>query len=258
MLSQESLANYLSPTIREVVRQEVENPIIAKGKLYGRPRIYNNLLSSQPLCFNLFAKLKRDLVLASQVLSNISGGRIAEVTAIEFEHSPGRSDERYTGDRSAFDVYVTYLTTDGGRGFIGVEVKYHEGLADPVAEHRHRYDEVATLMGCFSEPFGAQLTQKPLQQIWRDHLLVGAHRIVDSFEDGFFVFLYPEGNSACANAVQSYTECLREHSTFVSWTLEQLADSLSEHSSAQWITDFKTRYLDFSQVDHLIEEWKGQ
>ena len=61
--AQDKLANYLSDTIKCVVGDEVMDPVKSKGKLYGKPRIFNDLLSSQPLCFNLFAELQRDLPL---------------------------------------------------------------------------------------------------------------------------------------------------------------------------------------------------
>ena len=113
----------------------------------------------------------------------MTNGRVHEVTEEDFEFSPGRGDVRFTGDRSAFDVYVRYKTQSNGSGFIGIEVKYHEGLNDPVAEHRRRYDEVASEMGCFLTGKLPALREKPLQQIWRDHLLVGAHQIVNGFND---------------------------------------------------------------------------
>lgn len=53
--AKETLANYLTDTVRRVVREEVLDSAKSQGKLYGKPRIFNNLLSSQPLCFNLFA-----------------------------------------------------------------------------------------------------------------------------------------------------------------------------------------------------------
>ena len=103
--AKETLSNYLSDTIKQVVQDEViNNP--DEDKLYGKPRIFNNLLASQPLCFNLFAELKVDLQLASKVFNALSPDRIKEVIKIEFEYSPGRRDPKYTGDRSAFDVYV--------------------------------------------------------------------------------------------------------------------------------------------------------
>jgi len=246
--AKDTLANYLTSNIRDVVRREVEDPERSRGKLYGRPRIYDNLLSSQPLCFNLFGELTLDLDLASKVLNEISGGRIHRVTLIDFEFSPGRGEERYTGDRSAFDVYVRYLTPAGGRGFAGIEVKYHEGLDDPVADHRDRYDAVAREMGCFVVERIPRLKQRPLQQIWRDHLLVGAHRMVDGFDDAFFAFLHPAGNQACVDAVLRYSDCLQESESFQGWTLEELVAVLYRHSSASWISEFQTRYLDFSRL----------
>ena len=85
--AEEALWNYLTPNIREVVRREVEDPVRAKGKLYGRPRIYDNLLSSQPLCFNLFGELSLDLDLATEALSDMSGGRIARHVITTFRPS---------------------------------------------------------------------------------------------------------------------------------------------------------------------------
>lgn len=246
--AKDTLANYLTPAIGEVVRKEVEDPIRAQGKLYGRPRIYDNLLSSQPLCFNLFGELTLDLEFATKALRDMTAGRIGRVVAIDFEYSPGRGDDRYTGDRSAFDVYVRYETPSGGTGFVGIEVKYHEGLDDPVADHRPRYDEVAAEMDCFVPDQLPRLRERPLQQVWRDHLLVGAHQRVDGFEDAFFAFLYPEGNTACSNAVEQYGQCLSGSDSFEGWTLERLVACLATHSSAQWIRDLHHRYLDFSRL----------
>jgi hypothetical protein len=82
----------LSDNIQSVVRQEVLDPRRSRGKLFGKPRIFNDLLSSQPLCFNLFAELRFDLALASRVVLGLTQGRFREVTEISFEHSPSRSD----------------------------------------------------------------------------------------------------------------------------------------------------------------------
>ncbi len=133
--AKETLANYITPTIRDVVRAEVEDADRSKGKLYGKPRIYNDLLSSQPLCFNLFGELTRDLASASKLVAEMTQGRFTGVTAIDFEWSPGRSDDKYTGDRSAFDVFISCMSSAGGRAFIGIEVKYHESLRDKAGRH---------------------------------------------------------------------------------------------------------------------------
>lgn len=108
-----------------------------------------DLLSSQSLCFNLFAELQQDQELATAVLQMITEGRLARVTAIEFEYSPGRGNPAYLGDRSAFDGCVLGRTPDGGKAFIGIEVKYHENLQGKTSEHRPRYVEIAESTGYF-------------------------------------------------------------------------------------------------------------
>lgn len=252
-MAKHTLLNYLTPNIRDVVRRELNKP---SDKLYKPPRIYDSLLSSQPLCFNLFGELTFDLDLATRALADMSDGRIAKVLHICFEFSPGRGDKRYTGDRSAFDVYIQYATRSGGRGFAGVEVKYHENLEGGKEEEKHyrnhcgRYNEIAETMRCFRDL--DRLRGTWLQQIWRDHLLMGAHKHEDGFEDALFVFLYPKANTRCEEAAREYTEYLTDDSSFCRWTLEDLAGALMAHSSAEWIRTFYRRYLDFSRLDDIL------
>ena len=249
--AEESLANYITDTVRRVVREEVMDKAKSRGKLFGRPRIFNNLLSSQPLCFNLFGELSQDLELATAVFKDITSGRVQSVTSIEFEESPGRGDSKYTGDNSAFDVFVTFNTAGGGDGFIGIEVKYHENLVGGAATHRPRYDEVADIMGCFDGEKLDRLKSQPLQQIWRDHLLAGALRSVGPYEDGFFVFLYPRDNPHCAGAITQYAECLTKRDTFEAWTLEDVTAGIKRHTGGDWVDAFYDRYLNFAKLEDV-------
>ena len=247
--AQQTLVNYLTPTIRTVVRREVDGRDRSQGKLFKEPRIYNHLLSSQPLSFNLFGELAEDHELASCVLREMTGGRLARVTAIKFEWSPGRSNERYTNDGSAFDVYVKYEGPAGEPGFLGIEVKYHENLKSSTKDYRLRYDEVAAEMGCFREASLPTLRQAgPLQQMWRDHLLSGSHRKSDGFADACFVMVYPELNTACSRAIDAYKGCLRSSDTFDAWTLENFVTCLAQHTEAEWVGLFRDRYLDLSRL----------
>ena len=247
--ARETLANYLTRTIRMVVRREVDDPVRSYGKVYTKPRIYNHLLASQPLVFNLFAELSEDYMLASKVMREMTSGRVSNVTAIEFEWSPGRGEIRYTGDASAFDVYVRYEGDARKQGFLGIEFKYHEDLRNYVDRYRPRYDEVAADMGCFREERLCTLRKPgPLQQMWRDHLLVGAHRMVDRFDEADFVFVYPEINTACSRAVELYRSCLVDCDTFEAWTLDRFVDCLARHSDAEWIALFHDRYLNMDRL----------
>ena len=250
----EKSLNFINENIRKVVQSEVCDPILSKGKLYARPRIFNDLLSSQPICFNLFAELKLNLHLISKVVKELTAGRFCEVTAINFEHSPGRNDPKYLDDQSAFDVFLECTTSSGGRGFIGIEVKYHENLRNPAGRHRKRYDDVASQMKCFAPDSQENLKKSPLQQIWRDHLLTGITRDVDEYDDAIFVILYPKDNLHVSHAIAEYKMCLLNEKSFADWTLEDFCDNLRKHSQAEWINQFNNRYLAFNKISDRLKQ----
>lgn len=246
------LLNFLTSRIRKVVTAALDSN---RSGLMTKKRLFKDLLSSQPLCFNLFGELTCDLPLATRVFSDLTDGRIAEVTNIQFEYSPGRKKTQYTGDSSAFDVYLKYTTKGGAKGFVGVEVKYHENPNTGSKEGKHynnhgkRYEEIADMMNCFSPENLDIVRRNPIQQFWRDHLLVGIHKRVDHFVDAFFAVLHPEGNEACDKAVSNYRNCLvHDCESFRVWTLEMFVDCLRKYSPAGWIDNFYSRYLDFERL----------
>ena len=261
MLTKESAdagLNFLTPRIFELAKGAIDGP-----GLVVRYRLLYNMLTSQTMCFNLFGELACDLQLATRVLAEMTEGRIAQVCSICFEFSPGRRDSRYTGDNSAFDVYATYETDSGGKGFVGIEVKYHENVTagekrKHYQNHKDRYDKIASDLGCFHEAALGTIRGSRLQQIWRDHLLMHAHKVKDGFEDAIFVFLHPEANSSCREAVEEYRKCLRnDTNSFLSWTLEDFVSCMMDHSSADWIRQFHRRDLDFSCVDDMVTDWRS-
>lgn len=241
--AKQHLWNYLTDGIRKVVRAEVIEAPPIKGRLFGQPRIFDDLLSSQPLCFNLFGELKRDLPLATRVLQHLLPGMIAQIRRIEFEHSPGRADARYSSDNSAFDVYVEYDSALGTPGFLGIEVKYHENLRDKLAPHRPRYDQIARGMGCFHADGLVAVRGKPVNQLWRDHMLAGSMLLADGWKHGRFVVLYPADNVHAATAVEKYRACLADTSTFDAWTLESFITALEAECPDGWTAELRARYL---------------
>jgi len=243
-----SKANFLTDNIKQLVTQEVAN---AKktGGLIGEPRIWNNLLSSQPLCFNLFGELHFDLDLATKYFKQLFPNRLDSVTAVKFEYSPGRSNTKYIGDHSAFDAFVEY-TKDNKKGFIGIEVKYAESLREETKKTANKYfkEQYATLTnacGLFKPDSVDFLRQPPLSQIWRDHLLCIATR--QDYDEGFFVFLFPSENSHCQKGVDSYKRYLtfdnEEQNCFYPRHLEDFINTLVSISNADWTIELKNRYL---------------
>lgn len=248
--AKEKKANFLTENIKNLVTQEVEKSKKTDA-LISEPRIWNNLLSSQPLCFNLFGELYFDLNLATKFFQDLFPERIDSVMAIRFEYSPGRKNPNYLNDRSAFDVFVEY-TKDNKKGFIGIEVKYQESLREEsktkaeenFVKNGERYTYWTDKSNVFKPNSIEFLKQPPISQIWRDHLLCFATK--QDYEEGFFVFLYPEKNSHCQEGVDNYKQFLmfdnEEQNCFYPRTLEMFFNTLANHSTADWVTELKQRY----------------
>ena len=249
--AREEKVNFLTDRIRALVQYEIYKAKV-DGRMISEPRIWNNLLSSQPLCFNLFGELHYDLNIATKFCRILFPNNIKEVTSIKFEYSPGLGDPKYTGDHSAFDVFIEYDNKRKKKGFIGIEVKYAENMRGDKTKasatydkHKKRYLAIAKEAGVFPNSSIQILRELPLQQIWRDHLLAFATR--KDYDEGFFVFLYPEKNRQCHNAVTEYLNYLNtkdeRRSIFYPRTLETFIGALYRIKRATWVKELRERYL---------------
>ncbi len=243
--------NFLTPAVLEQVHRRLSRP--QPHEMIQRSRLWANLLSSQPMCFNLFGELAADLSLATSVARKLWTDTVEAVTGIEFEWSPGRTDPQYLGDRTAFDVVVFHTTPDGGEGFIGIETKYHEDALSGGAGGRGnpRYAEVADRSDAFAERWEERILDTQLEQVWRDHLLALAMLQSDSsrWATGRFVLVFPEENTEFAGLSTAYAEVLTD-STFEPITVQQLVDA-TRPEAPEWAGEFHARYLDFGVLDDL-------
>lgn len=122
------------------------------GAIIDQERLWTNLLSSQPLAFNLFGALKLNPDKANAFFRALFPDYVDRVEDIWFEHSPGRGDPAFTADHSAFDVFAPVITTTGESGFVAIEVKYSETMMEPVAQIKPRYDELSATAQVFTDP----------------------------------------------------------------------------------------------------------
>lgn len=242
--------NFLTDKIKTLVQYEVFRSPQNK-KLISEPKIWENLLSSQPLAFNLFGELHFDLKLATRFFRKLYPESVSEVTNVLFEHSPGRGNPEYSGDHSAFDVFIEFLSPENKKGFIGIEVKYAENMKDSekscseIYENRgERYVELSQKFNIFQDGSIELLKNPPLQQVWRDHVL--AISTLRDYDLGFFVFLYPKDNTECAAVVNEYQSHLKpncDKCMFIPERLEDYVNALKKCSRAEWINQFAERYL---------------
>lgn len=238
-------ANFLSKNIRDVVMATLKNK--EKGAKIAKTRLYTNLLSSQPLAFNLFAELSRDYELATKFFKEQFPKRIKEITKIIFEHSDGRGDCEYTCDHSAFDVFIEFKPLNGKRGFIGIEVKYSENLKDALSSHKKRYEELTNNSKLFRPGSIELLKKRPIQQIWRDHLLSISHlkHRNEKYDDGFFVYLFPTKNNECKNGVKKYIK------QFISYN--NSTGKYDEKATGFYVKDLKHFILSLQQLNQ--DKW---
>lgn len=116
--------NLLTSNVLEAVRQTIHERIETTSGIIAEDRLFNNLLSSQPLCFNFWGELKMDTDFALQVLKQF-WPEITEVHKVIFEYAP---KENYTEDNSAFDVAFEVMSKEK-RGLIGLECKYTDSFS---------------------------------------------------------------------------------------------------------------------------------
>jgi hypothetical protein len=111
-----SLKNFITPEIGEIAKYTVEKHNKKSG-IIREDRLYDNLLSSQPLAFNFFGIFKDNLDLALAFLQTFRPD-ITKVDDVVFEYAPLTSF-----DHSAFD-FGFIVRSDAGKGFWGFECKY--------------------------------------------------------------------------------------------------------------------------------------
>jgi len=122
--------------------------------------------------------------------------------------------------------------------------------------HKNIYDQVAEISEIFKKEKYLELRQKPIQQIWRDHLLsISMYKSNSDYENGFFVFLFPKNNIKCKNAVELYKETLVSTDEsiigFYDIIIEDFVDIVSEITNDKWVADFIDRYLNFEKIANL-------
>lgn len=246
--------NFLTPEIAKLAfRESVYREI---GAVIEQERLWGNMLSSQPLCFNLFGGLKLDIEKANRFFRHLFPDYVAAIDNIYFEHSPGRGNSDFTDDKTAFDVFVVCTTLDGECGFIAFEVKYSEAMTEPLATMRPRYEELTSSVGLYHTPRAAVLMGGPLQQLWREHMLSRTMIEQGLYASGRFVVIHPEQNYQCAGAVRGYQKQLASNDPAVSGfqvvTLDECVETLRVIGDPATADGLYSRYLDFDRIERVI------
>ncbi|MCD9892102.1 PGN_0703 family putative restriction endonuclease [Bradyrhizobium japonicum] len=245
--------NFISPEVhllalRELLLREEDAAI-------DEDRLLTNTLSSMPLVFNAFGPLALNTKLATSVFRQLLPEFVQSVECLVFEHSPGRRDDRYLADRSAFDVAAHIVTPEGEAGIVYAEVKYSEDMAGPVARWRERYDQALQEVRLYKNPDSAILRSAPLEQLMREHMLAQLSVDRGITPRAMFIGIAPRLNRRATAAFRVYANELLpvpdDDSTrvrFQHFTLETLIDAIDVAGDQQTADQLWKRYCDFQRV----------
>lgn len=245
-------ANFLHPAISTYVEQRIPEVHRAGGTLDAN-RVRRNMLSSMPLCFNLFGFLRAHRDAAARVLSKVFTLDIAQITHIEVEWAP--PPEQHLRDRTAFDAFIEYRRADAARGFIGVEAKYTESFssdnklpASGVEVYRSR---TTALVDTTFKPGAADRLAKPAtSQLWRNALLALSLRAKEPYDEGFVAVIALAHDKGTKAAVEGLRDELLDPDTLLRATSFDALLAACDHEDdlAEWVGAFRTRYLDLTPI----------
>ncbi|MBK8410852.1 MAG: hypothetical protein IPL19_23185 [Sandaracinaceae bacterium] len=243
--ARQSGVNFLTTGALATVRQRLAAP--ERFQMLKEDRLWADLLSSMPMCFNLFGDLAGDAAAAQRAVRAWWPDAPSGPVQVRFEHSPGRRDPAFLGNQSAFDVAFEIDAGADTRAIVGVETKYHEHAAKeappkPVA--LGRYVEVTERSGVFVDGWREHILGTDLQQIWLDHLLVLSmlQHPSQRWRWGRFVLVYPADNPSFVSAAARYAALLANRSTFAATTIEALLATRGA-LSGEGVSAFRERYL---------------
>lgn len=238
-------ANFLTQAAREAARKRVGNK--ETWQTLSVDRLYADMLSSMPMCFNLFGPLAMDPSVATEAVRTWWPDAPGRVRQVRFEWSPGRRiGGRFLENSSAFDAAFELEMDAGARGVIGIETKYHEHSKRekiPSGKRLQRYEKVTKRSGIFKHDALDTILGTHLQQIWLDHLLALSmlQEEASNWKWAKFVLVHPAENPSFARVAEDYVQLLRVSSTFEVRTIESLLNTPA--LTVEDVALFKNRYL---------------
>ena len=214
-------------------------------------RLERNLLSSQPLCFNLFGHLSATPTALLPWVQSIDDAA-TQVDLIQLEIAP--TSEPLGG--SAFDAFVEYRS-NGKRRFLGIECKYAESLATAKPKNVEKY--VAETVPPLWKEGAATPSEKPtaspldtpkLRQFWFNTLLV--HRVLGALADGKYdrglsVVVAMEQDAPAREACAAVSGWLEKGEPLRFSPIQDVVRLVAGHDA--WKNDFQERYLDLDKSE---------
>lgn len=240
--------NFLSDDARAAYDHRVA--VTREGVSEWRTR--RNLLASQPMAFNLFGHLSRNLGLATAALAEILGAdEVAAVTSIEIERLSGA-----LGDRTAFDAFATYHRPDGTSACLAIETKLTEPFSQQAYDWARYRNHAAFVDDVWNTSDVVRLGDLRWAQLWRNHLLGLAESNAELLGPVSVLVVHHPLDPSCIQAVDGYRELLHHPDQVRRVDLGAFYAAVSAaeltEGDERWIDEFRIRYLDMHRSAPLL------
>lgn len=233
-----------------------------KDETINFQRLFNNLLSSMPMAFNLFHPLmmigqKFPEALNKMIKNAFPYLHVARVDEVLLEYIPTPVSD-YTNDHSAMDAAIRFRD-DQANYIISIETKYTDKLGSNKGKDIDSKLKFAKSLGIFTDE-GINTIAKGCTQIYRNFLLTEKYRVVKGLKDSVSIIMAPENHPTTVPEISSFHKNLRSeyHYKLQKLSLEDFTDSLKEDCPDEfksWLDWFCDRYLNFDKTEYLFKEF---
>jgi len=239
-----------------------------RRRLTDETRLCNNLLSSQPLAFNIFLPLKwNNYKIVTKVFKELLPNlNIEKITDIKLEYVPGDENDKrlIETDKSCFDVFVEYKTLTDEKKCIGIEAKYTEPFSTknfnnvPLSKKQKYFDAIEKYKNQFSSKNTEKYLSVKFNQLFRNQLIIEEVKSKTEYSDCIQVVLFSEGDTKCVVAIDEFKQLIKLDNSFKKITIEKLVKSILEKTEEPEMKDLYQqifeRYCDYNKIAKYINE----
>ncbi len=248
--------NFFDEYIFQYAKSKVIEKQINPDLTIDEYRLFNNMLSSMPMAFNLFGPLRRYIEDGNHDTTHIikavfpSLEWVDQVTYLDLEFIP-KPSENYTNDKSAFDVMILAKDKKGQEGIISIETKYTDLLGKNSSSNRKVKDDLAEKENLFVD---LSIFENGYSQLARNFLLTLAYKRIHKLKYFSHVVLSPYEDKHSNKEIDIFKQNLNKyHGNITKVELEDFVLRVKQSKINEYrklINKFYIRYLDFSKVEN--------
>lgn len=241
--------NFLSKNIHKAVLQTLKERGEKGAGIIEEGRLFNNLLSSQPLCFNFFGELMVDKVFALQVLRCFYPD-LTKVNRVIFEFAP---EENFLNDKSAFDIAFEVMRGID-KGLIGYECKFTDTFSQKKYT-RDEYSEIFLKSNIFGEDYETYISGR-YNQLFRNQLISEALLQNEKYKFVYTGLFCHHDDKPAIKVGDEFRDMLNDQNIFRVITYQDYIEEVQQlpldWSKREWVMMLWVRYCATQLSDNLF------